>query len=69
MARRKYKIGQVLTFKRGFTSYGKTAIVQRVADVQGRPYGTITTLIDLLTENGTNIQWPQSWVTNSFRKE
>jgi hypothetical protein len=67
MAKREYKVGQVLTFKRGFSRYGKTATIQGIGYVVTRPYGAIITLIDLFTETGVRVQWPQSQVTDSFK--
>jgi len=42
--------------------YGLTGIITQVQVVESRPYGTRTTLVDILTDTGIELQWPLSQV-------
>jgi hypothetical protein len=42
--------------------YGIGGTVTNVQSVKSRPFGTITTLIDIKTDTGIDLQWPLSWV-------
>jgi hypothetical protein len=47
--------------------YGACALITNRSVAISRPFGARTILVDLTTENGTKIQWPQSWVTRRMR--
>lgn len=62
-------VGMVLRFTgAGFRAeYGETARITEISRTISRPYGTITTWLDLETANGTRLQWALSTVRGRLR--
>jgi hypothetical protein len=56
--------GQTVQFVRKFhiERFGLTGVVTNVQRVQSRPSGSWTTLVDIKTATGVDLQWPLSWV-------
>lgn len=54
------QVGQTVQFirKQQIERYGLTGIVTGVQVVESRPFGTRTTLVDLTTATGVQVQWP-----------
>lgn len=66
-------VGTKLFFKNRpylIATYGKFAVVtdRSRAFTGSHPGQVFKTLIDLVTENGTKIQWDQSMVTDRFKE-
>ena len=61
---RDLQTGQVVEFirKHQIERYGLTGVVTNVQVVVARPFGTRTTLVDITTATGVQIQWPLAQV-------
>lgn len=57
-------VGTTLHFvrKHHIARYGLAGKVTGLQTVEARPFGTRTTLVDITTDAGVELQWPLGWV-------